>query len=783
MNKHGNDTMKKLLLIVFLICLKANVLFCQTNSALKGAVVNDQGSPVDFFDALLLSTTDSSFIKGNAYMDGIFEFNDLPAQSYILRISSVQYNKRDTIIYLKSGKNELLKPITLTGLTLSEVVVKGKLPLLTHKRGALVVNVKNSFLKDAGSLMDVLRRSPGVLVGRGGEVSVYDKGKPIIFIDNKEVKSTDELRMLQSTDIESVEINRNPTAEYAAAGYAVIKIKTKKILKDILKIDVANYSYVGRKYSDGINLSMSNRINKVSNFLSYTFDYESSKQYDTNEQQITSEGITKNRREGWLNNISKPHKLFYSFMYDINRNSTLGFQYSTSISTSNQQKENMQFIRMPDKEQIDRNINILNKGNSYLHNFSLNYKWAITKKSNLSIIADYAFSNNNQTSDVNEYNINDKQDSKTFSSYMDDYKIYGMDATFNSKLRFLDYKVGVKFSGMEDKGAYSINDKKDLNQIDEKITALYFLLDKKIKTFSFSLGLRMEQTNTKINTSDEQDNSIKRNYLDFFPSLQIQNDFSDNISATFTYARKISRPGYSQMNPRYRYLDSLSYIIGNPLLKPSFSNVFELGLNVHDFSASVGYRIVNDRIVNTNRQDTPNSSIVKYSFDNQGKAGYLIGDVSYSFKFANFSGMANVHVSKQFMDITYLNETYRLEQPLFQGILNMDYKPFKGTTIFGAFYCRSNGDDGNVSFKGSNDLTLGIQQYLLKQRLYISVSVEDIFKTSRLNNWENRDGYVWTSMDSNYDSRQLVICLRYNIGTLKLNSQKKSANTYNLNRM
>ena len=72
----------------------------------------------------------------------------------------------------------------------------------------------------------MLRELPRVNVSSDGAVSVFAKGSPLIYINNRAIRSTQELQQLKSDNIKNVEIITSPGARYGATTQSVIRIKT-----------------------------------------------------------------------------------------------------------------------------------------------------------------------------------------------------------------------------------------------------------------------------------------------------------------------------------------------------------------------------------------------------------------------------------------------------------------------------------------------------------------------------------------------------------------------------
>ena len=102
--------------------------------------------------------------------------------------------------------------------TLGEVVIKGERPQYKMTAGGMAVDIHNSMLKDVGTADDVLSMLPYVQ-GEDGKFTVFAKGTPEIYINNKKVQDVQELKQLKSTDIKSVSIITSPGAKYNAKNY------------------------------------------------------------------------------------------------------------------------------------------------------------------------------------------------------------------------------------------------------------------------------------------------------------------------------------------------------------------------------------------------------------------------------------------------------------------------------------------------------------------------------------------------------------------------------------
>ncbi len=111
----------------------------------------------------------------------------------------------------------------------------------------------------------------------------------------------------------------------------------------------------------------------------------------------------------------------------------------------------------------------------------------------------------------------------------------------------------------------------------EYVNAAYTQYGNKIgKKLSFLLGLRMEDTRIIIDQQTINDFN-RKNYTNFFPTINLNYKISDKENITLGYNRRIRRPRSRFLNPFPSRSSATNLFQGNPDLDPSYSNVFDLG--------------------------------------------------------------------------------------------------------------------------------------------------------------------------------------------------------------
>lgn len=216
-----------------------NFANAQTPGAkLSGTILGGDKKPVDGATVILLAAKDSAVIKSIlANADGTFAFQNLKDNTYLIKVTYVGYRTFiSTPVAVTQQYSVALPPVSLvsTTKTLGEVAVTGQKSFVEQKIDRTVVNVNTLISNNGSNALEVLQKTPGVLVDQDGNISFKGKTGVMILIDDKPTylsaaNLTTFLRSMQASSLDQIELMDNPPAKYDAAGNAgVINIKTKK---------------------------------------------------------------------------------------------------------------------------------------------------------------------------------------------------------------------------------------------------------------------------------------------------------------------------------------------------------------------------------------------------------------------------------------------------------------------------------------------------------------------------------------------------------------------------
>ena len=174
------------LVLFLLVC--SNQVFSQYT--INGKIEDKSDAGVPFANVLLLSKSDSVLVKGAvANQDGFYSLSNIDKGDYIIASYMVGFKKSYiSDINFTELENIILKDIILLVDTreLDEVVIRADKPLYEMKMGKMIVNVSSSITSSGQTVIDVLEKSPNVLVNRqNGNISVGGKNGVIVLINGK----------------------------------------------------------------------------------------------------------------------------------------------------------------------------------------------------------------------------------------------------------------------------------------------------------------------------------------------------------------------------------------------------------------------------------------------------------------------------------------------------------------------------------------------------------------------------------------------------------------------
>lgn len=611
------------IILLFFGCLSAIA-----QHSISGEIIDENNETIPFANVILHQKNSTKSPKGTVSDDnGKYIFKNIKPGTYQIEVSVLGFKtEKSTVFQLSSDKkfNFVLKEESQS---LDEIVIKAKRPIIRQTAEKLVVDLEKSAMVNS-SLSDVMRKVPGILVTENG-ISVAGNTGVRILINGKTTEYMDVktlLRDLPADNIAKVEVVEQPGAEYEASGSgAVINIILKKNVSLGTNGSLGFWAGKDDGFEYGTSASVANYKNKL--------NWQASAGYSNPTWREDVNIIRKVQDESYNQLTVRPYKpknfrVSSSIDYYLNPKNSIGIGVSWRKRLSERIAKSTTVISDNNKSET------LLSENNFLRDriiFNINpYYEYKTETDRLLLDINYINYGSNNTNDLydvagSEITYQDRrylEDGKyTIKAYKADYSKSFSDnlkLSFGSKIADVSTDNDLKL--YQHNSANEFVFKPELSSrflIDETILAVYSKINAKVNDWSFSGGLRYENSNTK-GTSDFIKNgkptteTKERIINKLFPSAAVSRKITEKLGASLSYSYRIRRPSYSSLNSFETFLDPLSSEIGNPNLKPAFTNNYQFNLT---FSKqpffTIGYSQTEDAIFDLIQQENTTKRITR----------------------------------------------------------------------------------------------------------------------------------------------------------------------------
>lgn len=204
-----------------------------------------------------------------------------------------KFNNIDSATVLDLGVVSMEK-----SLVLNEVVVKAPKLSVEHDGADYTIrNLSGTIMGNAGNGIDMLRWTPGVMVKNNDEISVIGRGTTEIYINDRKIINKSELRALSSNNVSKIEIIKEPDAKYSSQTASVIKIYTKKPIKDYLAASVTDAVAIKQMVSNVTSLNIDGKNGRLSGNVSLNYTLGNTEVKSSDYKSITTdEGLYEKNR-------------------------------------------------------------------------------------------------------------------------------------------------------------------------------------------------------------------------------------------------------------------------------------------------------------------------------------------------------------------------------------------------------------------------------------------------------------------------------------------------------
>lgn len=654
--------MNKRTLITFLCFSAITPMMAQD---IKGKIVDEKGEPLAFANVVLLNRQDSAFVKGVVSgEDGHFAI-DSACNNGIIKVTSVGYK---TAWKDCTGENAGVIKMVADSKVLGEVVVKSSLPKTILKNGGMTTTVAGSVLEKAGTMEHLLDRIPNVSA-QNGNIKVFGRGEPIIYINGRQMRDRSELDRLSSDNIKSVEVIANPGARYAASTKAVIRITTKKILGDGFGFDATTEgSYDEKKNAGGYaRLNLYYRRNGLE-LGAYAY---SSKQLSPDEkdlQQMTYLDKTLNQqdRTRWKNKAETfSSRLNASYQFDDNNSlgASISFLRNPKLQTDGKTEGSV----LRDEVLTETNTSIKSEFGQNSNWSSNVYYVGKVGKLGIDFNTDWFWSKGNNKNNIDEHyqEVNSEIQNQLVSSTTSKYnRLIASKMVLSYPLLGGDLSVGGEYSFTNRNTNYAIipNTLADnvIDRIKEGMASAFVTYNRDFGKLNMEAGLRYENVDFKYYDDGKYMAEQSKTYGEWFPSLSLSMPIG-NVQMQLSYAADINRPNYWVLRSGVQYSNHYTYETGNPFLVSEISRNTSYDLAYKWLTFNLTYEHVSDPIYQTVEMYKDNATIGLMRMINGKSYNNVTSTLNLQPTFGIWHPMLSAMVEKQWFELEtrdgrYLNK-------------------------------------------------------------------------------------------------------------------------------
>lgn len=782
--------------ILVLLLSTSTLSFSQVKSVTLSGVLKDKGSKsnLPYVNIVLKLQQDSSFVSGTVTNDeGRYTLSNVKPGNYILETSFVGYHTDAKPIlvgklseFLDLGILELEENVT----SLNEVVVTGTQDAVAETLDKKTFSVSDNVNQSGGSLMQVMQNLPGVTVSDEGTVRLRGSDKVVVLIDGKQTALTGfgnqrALDNIPASAIERIEVINNPSAKYDANGNAgIINIIYKKEVKE------------GFNGKIGLAAGLGALWIKKENYPTIRPQYQATPKINPS--------VSINYRKKKINLFLQVDDLYTE---TLNKNEFTDRYYDNGDTIRQQLKRNRTTNIITGKGGVDWYINenntisvsglfssekILDEGDEPFFNADLSERlrlWQFLEdelKTTVTEVATWQHKFKKQGRLLNigiNYTFHREDEKYFFTNIMPSYT--GLDSfklisdehvgDFNidyvQPLKYGRFETGIKF-----RNRYiptnmlfipGLNSPLDVGaggwaNYNEVIPAVYgnYLFEN--KNFEVEAGLRVEYVEIyyEVNPDHNTYKSDGYNYTQPFPNLRLAYKVNDSNTLSVFYNRRVDRPNEVDIRIFPKYDDAEIIKVGNPGLRPQFTNSFELGYKTNwseGYLYSAAYHKRMESTITRIGSIEPSSTLIYNIFQNAGRSytsGFEIILSQNAGKWATFNlnlnGYQNIIepftvVNKYPQENTFTADS----QEIFSGSIKFNglfHLPGKYDVQLTSVYMAPDVVPQGKTYSRFY-IDLGVKKSLQKGKGEVFFNATDIANTLRIKREVKGDGFSYASTD------------------------------------
>ncbi|RAJ32154.1 outer membrane beta-barrel family protein [Pedobacter cryoconitis] len=793
---------QNILLIFLLTCVFSNG-FAQSNTKLilKGILKNLDNVAIDGATLFLKDGHTGQVIKQSlTSADGAFTLTT-DSGSYVVAASYLgALSYQSQLLQLSENMDLGVIKIEVITRSLKEIVIQSSAnkPLVKIEGRKMIYNIQQSITAQGTNVLEALKKTPGVIVNQDNSITLNGANGALVMINGRQTylqaaELAQLLKTMSSSDLKSIEVIRNPSSEYDAAGTGgIINLVLQKSIAEGFNGSINNGVAYGVTLKQNTNMNLNFRKGKVNLFGSYNHNFgHFAMDYDNDRTTNGKVYLNANHDVDKRRNIGSALGADYA----IDTTKTIGIVMNGNFSSGGGLITPLTNIYDQPTGQLLQTLKSQSdypdqKTNRY--NVNLNYRYKGRKNNILDIDADYgifdAATKNLSTNSFYAPNGDFQSANNFLVANSRDIKLYAVKADYGFSLGKGRMVTGAKFSTVNADNVfnqYDMNSSVAIIDVDvsntfkyqEQITAGYLKYETPVnEELQVDIGVRMENTHSKgdlqpRNGSNQSPVLVVRNYLNVFPTAGITYKTKNSGTYNLSVARRIDRPAYNDLNPFSYPVDELSYWKGNPFLQPQYANTLALQYSYKNTTISAGYTKTSD--LSSGITEVLEQNRIIMIPRNIGFQNNLNLTITQQITLAKWWTMSLTGIGYRLENKVGTPEYGNYSRSRFAGTFNIQQTfnlPGHMTAEVAGVVNSKNISGLNTYIKSNSQVDLGLQKNLMKDKATLKLAVTDLFRTNKINTDTQLNNLL---LHTTYvgESRQIRLNFTYRFGNKKIKSK------------
>ncbi|HOM41871.1 MAG TPA: outer membrane beta-barrel protein [Bacteroidales bacterium] len=728
---------------------------------------------------------------------GIVSVSNLNPGKYGLKITFVGFQPLDTVITVKSGRNEYVFVLSEESFAISEIVVSARRPMIKQEEDKMIIDIE-SVASISTNTLEVLESTPGLIVDQDGGIYLSSATPAMILINGREQKMSGQdimtlLRSLPPGSVQRIEVMRTPSAKYSASSSGgIVNIILKKGMKIGRFGSIRTGMNQGRFGNRFAGFSINNSGEYSTGYLNMELSHNDMLE-ELNSTRLLRPDTTlyqssETRRQAQQGYIG------YGVGFDAGKKMSLNYDGRLNGSLPRSSSVNSNIIKTAEGIKVSETVNNINNKSSFINlrqEFGALYR-IDTTGSEIDTRFSYGYnrsynSQNYSTSFLvpstsvilgdgqNEQQRHFLQLQSDFA-YRLPYEIKleaGYSGTYQnyfSNTRYYIISGGIRNEDLSRTGRYRYR---------EHISSLYIQVSRELLwRILLKSGIRMEHTFMEGLQKIPMDTSFVVRRADWFPYLYLSRPVVTvagfEVRAYAIYRRTIARPGYENLNPSVRYVDQFFYETGNPGLKPQFTTNMELNISVDDMPVFAwGINKTENIFSSVVYRDSRNINIAVRTYDNLGKNRETYFRIAVGIPPTKiYFFYAGAQYNRNIYDGFYEGAPLSFDRGSWRFFTYHSLRLTRQTRLTMNGYIITKGQMNLYEINTFGQLNFGLNQTFFNRKLSLTLSARDILRTM-VNEFSLQQGNISTTGQRYSDTRRFGINIIWNFGIPEKKEKEK----------